>query len=75
MVKVEIEVDTLEQLAEALRFDIDAVLLDNMGPEQLAAGGRARRRPGHLPKRRAASRRETAPRSRPQASTCISAAG
>jgi nicotinate-nucleotide pyrophosphorylase (carboxylating) len=35
MVKVEIEVDTLEQLAEALSFDIDAVLLDNMGPEEL----------------------------------------
>lgn len=35
MVKVEIEVDTLEQLAEALRFDIDAVLLDNMSPEEL----------------------------------------
>jgi len=35
MVKVEIEVDTLEQLAEALTFDIDAVCLDNMGPEQL----------------------------------------
>jgi nicotinate-nucleotide pyrophosphorylase (carboxylating) len=35
MVKVEIEVDTLEQLTEALSFDIDAVLLDNMGPEEL----------------------------------------
>jgi nicotinate-nucleotide pyrophosphorylase (carboxylating) len=35
MVKLEIEVDTLEQLAEALGFDIDAVLLDNMGPEEL----------------------------------------
>jgi len=35
MVKVEIEVDTLKQLAEALSFDIDAVLLDNMGPEEL----------------------------------------
>ncbi len=35
MVKVEIEVDTLEQLAEALSFEIDAVLLDNMGPEAL----------------------------------------
>jgi nicotinate-nucleotide pyrophosphorylase (carboxylating) len=35
MVKVEIEVDTLEQLAEALSLDIDAVLLDNMGPEEL----------------------------------------
>jgi nicotinate-nucleotide pyrophosphorylase len=42
MVKVEIEVDTLEHLAEALSFDIDAVLLDNMGPEE-----RSRRRPGH----------------------------
>jgi nicotinate-nucleotide pyrophosphorylase (carboxylating) len=30
MVKIEVEVDTLEQLAEALRFPIDAVLLDNM---------------------------------------------
>jgi nicotinate-nucleotide pyrophosphorylase (carboxylating) len=29
-VKIEVEVDTLEQLKEALRFPIDAVLLDNM---------------------------------------------
>jgi nicotinate-nucleotide pyrophosphorylase (carboxylating) len=29
-VKVEVEVDTLDQLAEALKFRIDAVLLDNM---------------------------------------------
>ncbi len=36
MVKVEVEVDTLEQLDEALGFDIDAVLLDNMSPEILA---------------------------------------
>jgi nicotinate-nucleotide pyrophosphorylase (carboxylating) len=35
MVKVEIEVDTLEQLQQALELDIDAVLLDNMTPEQL----------------------------------------
>jgi nicotinate-nucleotide pyrophosphorylase (carboxylating) len=35
MVKIEIEVDTLDQLAEALEFEIDAVLLDNMGPEDL----------------------------------------
>ena len=35
MVKVEIEVDTLEQLVEALSFDIDAVLLDKIGPEEL----------------------------------------
>jgi len=30
MVRIEIEVDTLDQLKEALRFPIDAVLLDNM---------------------------------------------
>jgi nicotinate-nucleotide pyrophosphorylase (carboxylating) len=30
MVKVEVEVDTLDQLEEALRFPIDVVLLDNM---------------------------------------------
>jgi nicotinate-nucleotide pyrophosphorylase (carboxylating) len=30
MVKVEVEVDTLEQLREALAEPIDAVLLDNM---------------------------------------------
>lgn len=36
MVKVEVEVDTLAQLDEALRIGVDAVLLDNMTPEQLA---------------------------------------
>lgn len=35
MVKMEVEVDTLAQLEEALRVGIDAVLLDNMTPEQL----------------------------------------
>jgi nicotinate-nucleotide pyrophosphorylase (carboxylating) len=35
MVKVEVEVDTLEQLDEALRCAVDAVLLDNMSPEDL----------------------------------------
>jgi nicotinate-nucleotide pyrophosphorylase (carboxylating) len=34
-VKVEVEVDTLDQLNEALEQPIDAVLLDNMTPEQL----------------------------------------
>ena len=34
-VKVEVEVDTLDQLEEALRFPIDAVLLDNMDVETL----------------------------------------
>ena len=37
MVKVEIEVDTLEQLEEALSVGADAVLLDNMTPDQLRA--------------------------------------
>lgn len=36
MVKVEVEVDTLDQLREALDTPIDAVLLDNMTPAQLA---------------------------------------
>jgi nicotinate-nucleotide pyrophosphorylase (carboxylating) len=35
LVKIELEVDTLEQLAEALGEGIDAVLLDNMSPVQL----------------------------------------
>ena len=35
LVKVEIEVDTLEQLREALETNVDAVLLDNMTTEQL----------------------------------------
>ncbi len=35
LVKVELEVDTLDQLAEALAIGVDAVLLDNMGPEML----------------------------------------
>lgn len=36
LVQVEVEVDTLEQLAEALKAGPDAVLLDNMSPEVLA---------------------------------------
>ncbi|HEY8192187.1 MAG TPA: carboxylating nicotinate-nucleotide diphosphorylase [Alphaproteobacteria bacterium] len=34
-IKIETEVDTLEQLAEALKYKIDVVLLDNMKPEML----------------------------------------
>ncbi len=46
LVKIEIEVDTLEQLAEALAEGVDAVLLDNMSPQTLTTavelvGGRA----------------------------------
>ena len=45
MVKIEVEVDTIEQLREALEEPIDAVLLDNMTPSELReavrlAGGR-----------------------------------
>lgn len=35
MVKLEVEVDTLDQLRQVLQHDIDAVLLDNMSPAQL----------------------------------------
>lgn len=36
MVRIEVEVDTLEQLDEALALEVDAVLLDNMAPDALA---------------------------------------
>jgi nicotinate-nucleotide pyrophosphorylase (carboxylating) len=36
MVKIELEVDTLAQLREALALGVDAVLLDNMDPPMLA---------------------------------------
>jgi nicotinate-nucleotide pyrophosphorylase (carboxylating) len=35
LVKIELEVDRLDQLAEALEVGVDAVLLDNMSPETL----------------------------------------
>jgi nicotinate-nucleotide pyrophosphorylase (carboxylating) len=35
LVKIEIEVDTFQQLEEALKLKVDAVLLDNMTPEQM----------------------------------------
>ena len=35
LVKIECEVDSLEQLEEALTVGVDAVLLDNMGPDLL----------------------------------------
>jgi nicotinate-nucleotide pyrophosphorylase (carboxylating) len=46
LVKIELEVDTLEQLREAMELRVDAVLLDNMGPDLLReavsiVGGRA----------------------------------
>jgi nicotinate-nucleotide pyrophosphorylase (carboxylating) len=36
LVKIEIEVDTLDQLKQALAVGVDAILLDNMNPETLA---------------------------------------
>jgi nicotinate-nucleotide pyrophosphorylase (carboxylating) len=36
LVKIELEVDTLDQLREALDYGVDAVLLDNMDPSALA---------------------------------------
>jgi nicotinate-nucleotide pyrophosphorylase (carboxylating) len=46
LVKIELEVDTLDQLREAMQLQVDAVLLDNMGPDMLReavsiVGGRA----------------------------------
>lgn len=46
MVKIEVEVDTLDQLREVMEIGVDAVLLDNMSPDQLRraveiVGGRA----------------------------------
>jgi nicotinate-nucleotide pyrophosphorylase (carboxylating) len=35
LVKIEVEVDTLDQLEEALALGVEAVLLDNMTPDQL----------------------------------------
>jgi len=35
MVKIEVEVDSLDQLDEALAARVDAVLLDNMSPDQM----------------------------------------
>jgi len=43
MVKVEVEVDTLEQLDEALALGVDAVLLDNMKGKTLAEAVRKAR--------------------------------
>jgi len=43
---IEVEVDTLEQLVEALKLPVDVVLLDNMSPEQLARAVRMRDKAG-----------------------------
>lgn len=66
LVKIEVEVDTLEQLAEALATGVDAVLLDNMTPEQLANAV-------HLIDGRAIA--EASGRITPQTAPAIAAAG
>lgn len=38
LIKIEVEVDTLDQLKEALKARPDVVMLDNMGPDQLRQG-------------------------------------
>ena len=38
LIKIEVEVDTLEQLKEALKAGTDVVMLDNMTPDQLKQG-------------------------------------
>lgn len=40
LVKIEVEVDTLDQLEEALATGVDAVLLDNMTPDELSTAVR-----------------------------------
>ncbi|GAA2824275.1 nicotinate-nucleotide pyrophosphorylase [carboxylating] [Aminobacter aminovorans] len=40
LVKIEVEVDRLEQLDEVLKLGVDAVLLDNMSPETLTTAVR-----------------------------------
>lgn len=42
MVKIEVEVDTIAQLEEAISIGVDAVLLDNMGPTDIGGRGRFR---------------------------------
>ncbi len=44
---VQVEIDSLDQLAEALAIGVEAVLLDNMPPDSVAAAVRAiRSHPG-----------------------------
>ena len=66
LVKIEVEVDTLAQLEEALAVGVDAVLLDNMGPETL-------RRAVAMVDRRAIT--EASGRINPETAPAIAAAG
>ena len=66
LVKIEVEVDNLAQLEEALAIGVDAVLLDNMSPETL-------RRAVAMVDRRAIT--EASGRITPQTAPAIAAAG
>ncbi len=47
MVKIEVEVDSIEQLREALLEKPDVILLDNMNPRAIGGGRKDRRWPRH----------------------------
>jgi nicotinate-nucleotide pyrophosphorylase (carboxylating) len=66
LVKIEVEVDTLAQLEEALAVGVDAVLLDNMSPDML-------RRAVAMVDRRAIT--EASGRINPETAPAIAAAG
>lgn len=66
LVKIEVEVDTLDQLAEALEVGVDAVVLDNMDPPTLAKAV-------HMIDGRAVS--EASGRITPQSAPAIAASG
>ena len=69
LVKIELEVDTLDQLAEALEHGVDAVLLDNMDPPTPAPRGARWSPAARSPRPPAASPARPRPRSPPPAST------
>ena len=56
MAKIEVEVDTLAQLEEALALGVDTILLDNMKPDDL----QTRRRAGQRPRRAGSIRQHDA---------------
>ena len=66
LVKIQVEVDTLDQLAEALEVGVDAVVLDNMDPPTLAKAV-------HMIDGRAVS--EASGRITPQSAPAIAASG
>lgn len=57
MVKIELEVDTIDQLREAMDVGVDAVLLDNITPDQLGKPS-ALSLAGQSPRRLAALRQQ-----------------